>query len=303
MCVFKHIQYEWCECTKRVRTSTCRGAFQEDTQGGRVPSCSASGDWDLATFTLPGSCGLCQRAQSIDQISDDILEKASLADLAMNNATEQLFEYIGDDEPVFTSSYDECIDEDGDTVARIFINGTEVQSGRVDVDTAKRIIEQAATLLGKWNFAKEQWIGARESANLNWYPPAQLDSMCGIKSAYSHWFKKVVMASRVNDESHNIYIGWREEYDRIEAYNESRLDIGDKKDSIRGHLPYVKQPQRTTSAFPRRPSPLRNELKAEDLEDSDGEGEWVDSVDSDDENDEDVWSEIGEMIAKFRHLV
>lgn len=249
-----------------------------------MPSCSAAGDWDLAAFALPGSCGLCQRDESRNQVSNQLDEKHSLACLARNHATEHLFEFLGDEEPLFTSSHDECIDKSGRTVARIFINGTEVQSGRVSEEVAKRIVAQAEDLIDQWNDAKERWIVARNSADPNWYPPDQLNYVCGIQTAYSDWFKKCVNADRVNKEAYDIYTQWDEENSRLEGYKKAREDLGDVKDSIRGHLPFMEKPQRTTKAFSRRPSPLRNEVKVEDIADEDDDGEMVDLEDSDDDD-------------------
>ncbi|TID12905.1 hypothetical protein E2P81_ATG09872 [Venturia nashicola] len=302
MCIFKHIQYEDCDCSKRIRISTCSAAFQENTKYGRVPSCTDAGDWDLATFTLPSSCPLCQIDRFHEQVYDQLDEKRRHAALAKNNATEQLFEYLGDDKPAFTSENDKCIGEDGKTVARIFINDIEVQSGRVDEETAKRVVAQAEGLLDQWNYAKNQWTVAREAANPHWYPPTKLDHVCGIKKAYTHWFRKCVNADEIDAETDQVFTQWNEDHSRLEGYRKARLDMGDKEGSIRGHLPFMEQPQRTTKAFPSRPSPLRRELKAEDIGDSEDEGEMVDLVDSDDD-DEGVWRDIDEMIAKFGHLV
>lgn len=68
-----------------------------------------------------------------------------------------------------------------------------------------------------------------------------------------------------------------------------RLESGDGKSSVRGHLPYVKKSS-GLRIFSHRPSPLRCELKVEDLKDSDEGGpedsdkdvEMVDLEDSED---------------------
>ncbi|RDI77745.1 hypothetical protein Vi05172_g12260 [Venturia inaequalis] len=305
MCIFKHIQYEQCECTKRVRVSTCLAAFQHGTRSGRSPSCSAAGDYDLETFTLPGSCGICERQESCNQIFDKLKEKLSITNSARNNATEQLFQYLGDEEPVFTSSYDEYVDQYGRVLVRIFINGIAVQTGRVDEEIAKRVVEQAARLIHQWNETKEWWMAARESADADWCPPAKLNHTCEIETAYSNWFRKCVSAREARDEAEDEYEPWQEEKLRLDRYREAREDMGDPQDSIRSDLPFEEKPQRTTASFPRRPSPLRYEVKAEDVKESNDDVEMVDLVesDSDDDDDDEVCSEIDEMISTYGHFV
>lgn len=102
--------------------------------------------------------------------------------LAQNDAIEELYEFLGDEEPIVTSSYDACIGEDGKTLVRVFMNGTEVQSGRLDVEFAKQLHAQSGTVVEKWEKAKEEWMIARKLANRHWYPPATLNCKRGIKT-------------------------------------------------------------------------------------------------------------------------
>lgn len=270
MCTFKHIRYMNCDCRKRHRISTCLAAFQQETSSGdMMPSCRSKVDDDLPKLILPGICGICQRYMSGEEICEELENKIHSAAVARNDATEELFQYLSDEEPAMTGTYDESISKDGKTVARILINGIEVLSGHVTSDVAKNVVRQAASLHDDLIDAWGKWTEVRRSANPDWRPPAKLENTSGIRKAYSHWFKAFRNAAREMNEAHEFSKRWDKDHNRIESYREARHRVGDVEDSIRGHLPYVEKALRTAPGFPKPPSPLRHELKVEDLVDSD----------------------------------
>ncbi|QDS72035.1 hypothetical protein FKW77_002285 [Venturia effusa] len=254
---------------------------ERETSNGSVPKCtSAYGNDDLAMFTLPSSCGLCQRNEVTEKKFDEYKETIRRMAVSRNEETGQLFMYLGNTEPIMTEFYDTSIDESGTIMARLYINGLEVQSERLKLHELEGSGERIALILDAWIDAKKRWMTARRDANPDWQPPDTLDDKDGIKTAYSNWFKKCAEIKKIFDEANEMCLRVGADMKRANSYRETRWKMGDKPNSRRKALPYVKRLPGDPVGFPRRPSPLRHELKVEDLEEHSGdEGGWFDWFD------------------------
>lgn len=262
MCTFLYLCHNGCDHAKRTRRTTCLANFQNKGK----PSCNRpdEGIDNQIVINIPGLCPQCHQDQEISKQN----RKYQRATKARDEAAKRLYEFLGQDDPVTTGSYDEEIDENGTTIFRTFINGNKVQEERLDEEYAKSLVSQISS--GRfnvlWTFAVEKYFQNSLRVDQEWCPPEQSSSMEGIQHTYQNFLTCCSQVHKVNAEVKPVYARISAEQLRSEAYFKERNPT-DHPASTRVDLPYNQSySPRETANFAKPKSSLRHELKVDEVD-------------------------------------